>query len=246
MLKLLRHNFKEVRWFYFWEIVIVMIIGAMLISSNLWTPRRVRVNFLLIIIPINLIFNTMVTIDQLNDRKGRLIFLTGITGKKFISAKIIEFLMVQLLTDVIMLFSLLIVLKMENGLARFMIEYYGDLVFSNFAILLYIVFILSVIIFKTFIKKIKVAAIIAVIIAMIVLVLEQKLKGYISSVEPVGTIAIKIEEFSYMVTRLLKVGQPVWNNKYYINIFFVMAKLGILAGTFILASKAIDKKLDVV
>lgn len=262
MLKLLKHNFKEVRWFYFWEIVIVTLMVSFMIWNNKSTInengvsytigmgvneyRNMLVLFSTYIMIIHLGFNIVIANVQLSDRKSKLIFLTDISGKKFILSKIIEFSIVQLITSILGLIISLRLIVISNDLGRVLPEFINYITLFNYNLIVYVIVLLSIILIRTKLNGVLSSSLLGVGITILVMYALFKFNFHILQDLNLGTISIKMEKFVYSVGKMLNMGQGMFGWRIRINVFSALAKLGILAGTFILASKAIDKKLDVV
>ncbi|WP_326512016.1 hypothetical protein [Clostridium intestinale] len=262
MLKLLKYNFKEVRWFYFWEIVIVTLMASFMIWNSKGTInengvsykvgmgvneyRNMLVLFSTYIMIIHLGFNIVITNIQLSDRKSKLLFLTDISGKKFILSKIIEFSIVQLLTSILGLIISLRLIVISNELWRVLSEVLNYISLFDYSLIIYIVLLISIILIRTKLNGVLSSSLLGIGITILTMYVLFKFNFHILQDLNFGTISIKMEKFVYSVGKMLNMGQGIFGWRIKINVFSALPKLGILAGTFILASKAIDKKLDVV
>ena len=245
MKNILKFGYKELKVFYIIEIFLFIVISLVAVFYNknilVFNPFRGGHEFIFniikryteLILYINLIVSVIMLQMQLTSSRGRLLFLTNISGKKFFISHIIGFMLIQALFSGVGFALILLASRFKNVFANeLFLDFHNIFLLFLNTIAIYILILFITTLVRSRISNYAISSITIVIVSMVGALMFLFVNYiYPHNFWPAGTMMFYVSLMRRYVT---------------INIPIILAQcfLGVLL--FFRASKVLENKLDIV
>ncbi|MBL4931345.1 hypothetical protein [Clostridium paridis] len=249
MRNILKFAYKELKVFYIIEIFLFIVISLVAVFYNknilVFNPLRGGHEFIFniikryteLILYINLIVSVIMLQKQLTSPRGRLLFLSNISGKKFFGSHIIGFMLIQALFSVVGFGLILVASRFKEVFSNelFSNELFLDfhnifmLNFNTVAIYIIILFVTTLV--RSSISNYAIASIVVIVVNILVTLMFLFINyAYPAIFLPAGTIQFYVNKMFRIV----------------INIPIILIQCILAVALFFRATKVLENKLDIV
>lgn len=245
MRNIIKFSIKELRFIYLIELVVYL--GVFIVTSigNWMMIDETASDLIKLILIINTFIHFVSIGNVLINREGKLILSTGISGRKFLCAKIIEFILVQMSFTLVGYVFILLKAQIKTGFHGVFLDYSNLFSLLIYSIIIYMIVVFTIVFLKSRIRNRNIIFILGVGITFLLFFISLISNNYISTVRPIGTYVFDAQRLVTWSANLLNAGQSVFGLEIHINIFSIIVKLGLLLAAFFYVANVIDKKLDI-
>lgn len=245
MRNIIKFSIRELRFIYLIEIIVYLGVFTVTSIGNWMIFDETASELIKIILIVNTFIHFVSIGNVLINREGKLILSTGISGRKFLCAKIIEFILVQMSFTLIGYVFILLKAQIKAGLNGVFLDYSNLFSLLIYSIIIYMIVVFTIVFLKSRIRNRNIIFILGVGITFLLFFISLISNNYISTVRPIGTYVFDAQRLVTWSANLLNAGQSVFGFEIHINIFSIIVKLGMLLVAFFYVAKIIDKKLDI-
>lgn len=245
MRNIIKFSIKELRFIYLIELLVYL--GVFIVTSigNWMMIDETASELIKIILIVNTFIHFFSIGNVLINREGKLILSTGISGRKFLCAKIIEFILVQISFTLVGYVFILLKAQIKTGFNGVFFEYSNLFALFIYSVIIYMLITFVIVFLRSKTNKRGVIFILGVGTTLLLFFISLVSNNYITTVRPIGTFVFDAQRLVTWSANLLNAGQSVFGLEIHINIFSIIVKLGLLLGAFFYVAKIIDKKLDI-
>ncbi len=245
MRKIMKFSIKELRFIYLIELIVYLGVFTVTSIGNWMMIDETASDLIKIILIINTFIHFVSIGNVLINREGKLILSTGISGRKFLCAKIIEFILVQMSFTLVGYVFILLKAQIKTGFNGVFFEYSNLFALFIYSVIIYMLITFVVVFLRSKTNKRGVIFILGVGTTLLLFFISLVSNNYIATVRPIGTFVFDAQRLVTWSANLLNTGQSVFGLEIHINIFSIIVKLGLLVGALFYVAKIIDKKLDI-
>ncbi|QLY79778.1 hypothetical protein [Clostridium intestinale] len=245
MRKIMKFSIKELRFIYLIELIVYLGVFAVTSIGNWMIFDKTASDLIKLILIINVCIHFVSIGNVLINREGKLILSSGISGRKFLCAKIIEFILVQMSFTLVGYVFILLKAQIKTGFNGVFFDYSNLFALFIYSVIIYMLIAFVIVFLRSKTNKRGVIIILGVGITFLLFFILLLSNNYIATVRPIGTFVFDAQSLVTWSANLLNAGQSVFGLEIHINIFSIIVKLGLLLGAFFYVAKIIDKKLDI-
>ncbi|WP_238883559.1 hypothetical protein [Clostridium sp. YIM B02551] len=244
MRNILKFGYKELKVFYIIEIFLFIVISLVAVFYNknilVFNPLRGGHEFIFniikryteLILYINLIVSVIMLQMQLTSSRGRLLFLSNISGKKFFISHIIGFILIQSLFSCVGFVIILLASRFKEVFANELFLDFHNIFMLNFnTIAIYIIILFTTTLVRSRISNYAIASIVVIVVSILVTLMFLFINyAYPAIFLPAGTIQFYVNKMFRIV----------------INIPMILIQCILAVALFFRATKVLENKLDIV